>query len=226
LKTLAPLPLFLIAACSSTNERSLAEAPYCEETRTPLVDVNASTELGFSVNDMLGWGAGEFHGALTWSDGASPTTLAVTGTSAGTAEWVASEAVYPDNGGQVLDIAVICEPRVEIPITAAIQTDDGRFAETGDLALSGTLTSDSAGSASATIPFDTLAGTLDIAAMAPEAGFDTMEAEIAYTATGAGVSEGTVSAGFSYVQECDETEDCTASYASVEIGTWVTPAVE
>jgi hypothetical protein len=216
----AVLALSGLAGLTGCGDRDsdVVEMPYCEETKTPITDLSAATALGFSAADLIALGTGDFTDTMSWVDGStSPLALSVV---AGDAVWVESVAVYPESDGSTELIGVECLPRVEVAVTVSVSTEDGRLAEVGGAAFSGALSSMAVGSASMTVPVDALAGTLDLASFAPEDGYTDMSASFSYDVASDGTTSGSISAMYEYVEECPETDDCTASASMVEIGRW------
>ncbi len=119
----------LLAAGCFLGNKDLADGPYCEETAT-LVSLEELTELGFSGADLLALAEGSFEQTLTWTEDGSSTALTVDVVHAdGEVRYVASTAVYPDDGGTTIDIGVECEDYVEVDVTIDITTADGELAE-------------------------------------------------------------------------------------------------
>lgn len=208
--------LALLSGCLFGN-KTLDDGPYCEDTAT-VVALDEVTELGFAAVDLLALAEGTHDETFTWARDGSTTPVMVVVDTPGEARFVHSEAVYPDTGGERLDIAVLCEDRVEVDVSVALTTADGAFDEAWTVALQG-------GTAAQVSLFreldpDALVGTYDMAEDITEPDYDErslwVQADWTEDAV-TGTIEGQVSGGDS---DCDDGDVCTAWASIVEVGAW------
>lgn len=209
----ALLPLLLLTGCpKATND-----GPYCEETSTTIA-LDATTTLGFTAADVLATIPATQDTELQYVDG-STTALALSFAPAAEARFVDSEAVYPDNGGMMMDIAVICEDYIAIDTTFGFMTEDGAFAES----FASTITASAMGTTLAQeLDLGALTGTFELEPFVTAKDYDSLSAWINVSFS-EGVSTGTVSGQASGEDECTG-DTCSAWAENVDVGVW--PAAE
>ncbi len=208
------LPLVLLSGCGLLDKPA-DEGPHCEDTRTPIA-FDEATPLGFTADEVLALVPMDESSVLLYSDGTS-TDLQLGFAPAEGAYFVDSEAVYPE-GGEQMDIAVICEDRVEIEGMFAFATADGAFAESFASVLSATA---ERVSIRQEIDLDNLNGTFDLVPFVDAEDYDTLKAwiDVSYSE---GASSGAVSGQASGQEECADGEECTAWAENVDVATWPT----
>ena len=209
------LPLLTLVACGDENKGDdvVAEMPYCEETRTE-VGLDEVSPLGFSGAQVLALAEGEWTSTLVF-DGGSETPLAIGVTALdATAVHVDSEAVYP-TGGEVADIAVICDDYVEVQVFSSFVSEDGSF----DEAWSVPLRSFDGLQAGASVDFDdqALQGSYRFTELDPSE-YDEVIHFLTASFDGAATS-GVVDAQATGQEDCTGS-DCTAWAANFTVATW------
>jgi len=131
------------AGCGNDDDKKEEEAySGCEDTVSVLSATDAVSDLlGWSADDLLGWADGGFTVTAAWSADTtfltqSPlggeTELVVTITyDGGEIREVDSQPVEGEN-----ELAVDCQPRLEVEVTITAVTADGAFDETWSAVLS------------------------------------------------------------------------------------------
>lgn len=100
--------------------------PFCAESVIE-VDIDQSTDLGFSARDLLNLASGERELAWDWDYKEDATLLEIRSTSiASKARYIDSVAVYPDGA---VEIGIICPDRLEVDAWISFATQDGGFSE-------------------------------------------------------------------------------------------------
>lgn len=218
-RTLAFLaPLALLTGCPTFGEKPADEGPHCEDTKTP-IGFDEVTALGFSANDKLAEVPMEEAATFVYADGTT-TDLTVGFAPAEGAYFVDSEAVYPEDGPSI-DIAVICDDRIEVEGMFAFATADGAFSESFASVLAAT--AESLGIYQE-LDLDHLNGTFAIEPFVDAEGYDDVRAWIS-ASFAAGQSRGSVEGQASGEDECSG-DECSAWATSVPVGTWDAAADE
>jgi len=125
----------LLVGCFENDKDGLEDGPYCENTPT-VVNVDETTDLGFSGADLLALAEGGFDETLTWvADGATTPIHVSVGFAEGEVRYVSSIAVYPEGDEPTIGIGVECEDFVELDVSVIITTVDGALDETLELTL-------------------------------------------------------------------------------------------
>jgi hypothetical protein len=114
----------------------------CEDSVSALSSIDAVSELlGWSADDLLGWADGGFTVTAAWSTDSSILTQSPQG---GETELVVTIAY---DGGEIREIdsqpvegehelAMDCQPRLEVEVIITVATADGAFDETWSAVLS------------------------------------------------------------------------------------------
>ncbi|MCA9566459.1 MAG: hypothetical protein KC656_01410 [Myxococcales bacterium] len=205
----------LLTACT---DRASQEGDGCMETVSG-VGLDDTTALGVTPRALVDVAEGTHTGTFIWHRDASttPVTLVITATE--TARFVDREP-DPTFDTRGLDLAIICEDRVEVDVTGTFTTDDGAFAEP----LAGALMAwgpDQPASLSVALDPDALQGTydmdVDIAAVQQDP-YDTRSLELGVELSESGVV-GQVLGQITGEEACDG-NDCAAWAAAVPVGTF------
>lgn len=160
----------------------------CEDTKTPLDDLDQMTSLGFSPNEVLGFASGTFTAPLVWQhssyvsygpeSGTGKLTLSIV--PKGTAAYVASVPTRGmDGGGFLLDGAEGCAPdRIVCDVELHASTTGGALDEVLDAEL--TATQPDSAELDVPLELDALNGSFSIEELSPPTpiGDDPGEAEI------------------------------------------------
>lgn len=207
------LVITMLVGCPGQKED--LNGPSCEETAT-VVALDEVTALGFAAQELLTLAAGTHDETLTWARDESTTPLVVAVThDQGEVRFVDSEPVEPE-GGEQLDIAVICDDRVEIDVRMGLTTSDAALAEAFDAILVG-YQADRAEVFQELDP-DDLSGSYDIDVDNPESDYDTLSMHLRAAFDASGTS-GEVMGQVTGEEECTG-NTCTAWAAEFAIGTW------
>ncbi len=204
--------LLSLVACTGTTLPG-DEYPYCAETAT-VVALDEVTPLGRSAADILAGIPASEQTSFEYAD--APESALDLGFTAGSeARFVDSEAVYPE-GGEQIDIAVICEDRIEIDGVLAFSTADGVFAETLDVVL----TSSAEGTGIyESLDLENMGGSFDILDFVSTPGVTDLGAWISVTFVdghSSGVVEGQATRGD---PDCTG-DECSVSAEMIEVGGW------
>ncbi len=133
LTTLAALIAF--SGCDEEDPNLAEDAgAFCEETPT-VITLDEVTALGFSAQEVIDAVVFPYLTDLEYADGSLAALSMYLVYDAGELRYVDSVAVYPEGDDQAELGAILCDPYVEIDITAAIATDDGIFDESWELPL-------------------------------------------------------------------------------------------
>lgn len=117
-----------------TGAQSLDEGgPYCEETATPLAAGEAGP-TGVSADELLAAVPAHFEGELRFADDSVVSGVLDITVDPESVQHIASEAVYPEEGGA--DIGVICDDRVSVDAVVSLASADGRLMESLEMVLS------------------------------------------------------------------------------------------
>ena len=204
--------LLSLVACTDTTFPG-DEYPYCAETAT-LVAFDEVTPLGTSAADVLAGIPASEQASFAYTNGASASALDVAFTAGAEARFVDSEAVYPE-GGEQIDIAVICEDRIEIDGVLAFSTADGVFAEALDVVL----TSSAEGTGIfESLDLENMGGTFDIMDYSTATDVTDLGAWISISFAD-GQSEGVVEGQATTEEACDG-DECSVSAESIMAGGW------
>ena len=136
LTTLAALVAFTGCDEDAPNLDETAGA-FCEETPT-VTALDEVTALGFSAQEVIDALVFPYLTDLEYADGSLAALTIYLVYDAGEVRYVDSVAVYPEGEDQAELGAILCDPYIEIDITAAIATDDGVFDESWELPLRAT----------------------------------------------------------------------------------------
>lgn len=175
---------------SKDGGRDTMESPYCEESASPLAAGEAGP-TGVSSDELLAAIPAELEGEVSFEDGVESGLSIVINVDAGSVRHVASEAVYPARGGT--DIGIICDDRVEVDAVVDLLSEDGRLAESLELALYAPAWEEGAqpGTAeilvmgSAAMDPDGLEGSLDIHALHDTSDMDSVSMSMSLELVGA-----------------------------------------
>jgi hypothetical protein len=133
----------LAAGCGKDDDGTQAEAySGCEDTVLALSATDVVSDLlGWSADDLLGWADGGFTVTAGWS---SDTAVLTQSPQGGETELVVTIA-YDGGGIREVDsqpvegeneIALDCQPRLEVEVVITVATADGAFDETWTAVLS------------------------------------------------------------------------------------------
>lgn len=218
---LALVPLAI--ACDKDGEDNTDDTvdsamPYCEDTASPMAPDDMSS-FGLSGQQLLDSIPAQLVGASAFADGAEAGLTVRIVVDAASMRSVASEAVYPETGGPVPDIAVICPARMELDAQVELITEDGRLAETIEAVLSTDDPAEMGGVLGevyffADLDHEALSGTLDMADFADLDAYDKVSLSLSASildhsllgelgATGSRVDGNTASATFLPVADLD-----------------------
>ncbi|MCP4807611.1 MAG: hypothetical protein GY913_10205 [Proteobacteria bacterium] len=208
------LPLVLMA-CVLNKEDSGGSMPYCEDVATD-VALDDETPLGFTAQALVDRALtpSPFAETLAWESG-SETGLTLTLGPAGTARFVESTAVYPEDGGPA--IGVECFDRIELDVPMSFVTEDGRLDETWQV----TLVALDAGSVTLQLPIEPLelTGSYDVTDDITEPDYDEVSMSLRAAFTSAGTA-GELSCQASGEDDCEDGETCSAWSSQFDVGSW------
>lgn len=216
LPALAALAGLAVAAgpgCSLVNGDE-TYTPRCAETVSSLT-LDQATDLGFTAQELISSVTGGSSDTLTWSDGTTTGVHLGVGYADGALRYVHSEVEEPpEDAGAILDIAVICEDRIEVVADVTLKTDDGAFDEMWTVTLRA-LASDEASFNQDLLPGD-LTGTYDYRALDP-AEYDSTSAALSVSLR-TGISTGNI---FEMGEKTEgDGDDGTSSATSALAGAW------
>lgn len=207
------LAWMLLSACDP-NKDGLDEGPSCEETPSE-VALDEVTPLGFAASSVLARLPATETVPLIWATG-EQTELSLAFRPADVAQYIDSEAVYPE-GGTVPAIGIICDDYVQVAVQFDLATVDGAFDETFDGKLRAS--SEDGGEIRQELDLEGLTGTFDINAFTDTEDYDDRSAWVTITVgdlSTIGVIEGQVSGS----EPCDEGDTCSAWAEQVDIASW------
>jgi hypothetical protein len=190
------------------------EGPHCAETRTPL-QLDEASPIGVVPADVLARVPAEESSPLAYENGEA-TELSLAFSPATSAEFVDLEAVYPE-GGETIDIAVICDDYVAIATDLAFVTADGRFDE--DLSGEIQASAESLGAMWIEFALDAMNGSFDIADFTDVTDYDDARLHAAIAFHDGAPTSGEIAGDVSGEDECTG-DECSAWDVGVPVGTW------
>ncbi len=133
-----------------------------------------------------------------------------------TARFVESVAVYPDRGGSMEAIGVVCDNRLEIDGSLTFATGDGAFDETFASVL---LATADAVRVYEELELDGLTGSFDITPFVDTTDYDALSAWLDVRFAD-GASSGVIEGQASGEDDCSGSDDCSAWATAVPVAAW------
>lgn len=214
--------LLALAACKEETPLPGGEsdAPYCADVATDIT-LDEVTPLGMSAADVLAGIPASEQASFEYANGDTPSALDVAFTAGTGLRFVESEAVYPEGeNGEVLDLAIVCEDRIEIDGVLELATGDGVFAESLDVIL--TASAEGVGIFES-LDAEDMGGTFDITEYVGDHTDAGLWLEVAWVD---GVSQGTIEGQVTTEEECEAGDECSVSAEMFEVGGWTGGLIE
>ncbi len=204
----------LMVACNRGEESDLG--PTCEGTPV-VVALDEVTPIGLTAGDLIARIPAHQDAEFTYADGTT-TPLALDFTVGAEATFTDLEAVYPE--GNSIDIGVICDDAISVPVDLTFATADGVFDEA--ISTPATATTEDLGSLNKELDLAAMGGTFVIDDYTDVTDYTDARLFISVALHDDAVTTGAVNGDVSGEDPCDG-DTCSAWDAAVDVGLWGAP---
>lgn len=208
--------LGLLFGCDRGGESDIG--PTCEGTPVAIA-MDEVTPIGITAAEVVARIPSHQDADFTYAD-ATVTPLALDFTVGTAATFTDLEAVYPE--GDSIDIGILCDDVVTIPVDFTFATTDGVFDEA--VSTPATATAEDPGSLHAELDLAAMGGSFAIDDYTDITDYTDSRLFIAVSLHDDALTTGAINGDVSGEDPCDDGDTCSAWDAAVDVGTWGPPA--